>query len=141
MKKLFMGWFRSTIFNFFNSCLKFIVKSPEVGYDSLKAFFKGFFNLLMQWFISFFVTGKFWLFLRIPFHLQFLEVFRTLPSNLILLKTINLLIHNAPFLYSLKTSANRKVFWCFQRVEKGSTGSEWVKKFRWRFHHRCLAGS
>ena len=27
----------------------------------------------------------------------------------------------------LKTSENRKVFWCFQGVEKGCIGNEWVK--------------
>ena len=26
---------------------------------------------------------------------------------------------NAPFLYPLKTSENRNVFWCFQGVKKG----------------------
>ena len=34
---------------------------------------------------------------------------------------------NAPFLYPLKTSENRKVFWCFQGVEKRCIGNEWVK--------------
>ena len=34
---------------------------------------------------------------------------------------------NAPFLYPLKTSKNLKVFWCFQGVEKGCIGNEWVK--------------
>ena len=29
---------------------------------------------------------------------------------------------NAPFLYPLKRSNNRKVFWCFQGVEKGEKG-------------------
>ena len=38
----------------------------------------------------------------------------------------NPFVPNAPFLYPLKTSENRKVFWCFQRVEKGCTGNEWV---------------
>ena len=38
---------------------------------------------------------------------------------------INLFIHNAPFLYLLKTE-NRKVFWCFQGVEKGCIGNECV---------------
>ena len=33
----------------------------------------------------------------------------------------------APFFYPLKTSENRKVFWCFQGVEKGCIGNEWVK--------------
>ena len=38
---------------------------------------------------------------------------------------INPFVHNAPFLYLLKTE-NRKVFWCFQGVEKGCIGNEWV---------------
>ena len=36
------------------------------------------------------------------------------------------LVPNAPFLYPLKTSENRKVFWCFQGVEKGYIGNKWV---------------
>ena len=39
----------------------------------------------------------------------------------------NPFVPNAPFFYPLKTSENSKVFWCFQRVEKGCTGNEWVK--------------
>ena len=39
----------------------------------------------------------------------------------------NLFFPNAPFLYPLKTSKNRKVFWCFHGVEKGCIGNEWVK--------------
>ena len=33
---------------------------------------------------------------------------------------------NEPFLYPLKTSENRKVFSCFQGVEKGSIANKWV---------------
>ena len=40
---------------------------------------------------------------------------------------INPYFPNAPFLYPLKTSENRKVFWCFQGVEKGCIGKIWVK--------------
>ena len=40
---------------------------------------------------------------------------------------INSFVPNAPFLYSLKTSENRKAFWCFQGVEKGCIGSKWVR--------------
>ena len=39
----------------------------------------------------------------------------------------NPFVPNAPFLYSLKTLENRKVFWCFQEVEKGCIGNKWVK--------------
>ena len=34
---------------------------------------------------------------------------------------------NVAFLHSLKTSESLTVFWCFQRVEKGCTGSKWVE--------------
>ena len=40
--------------------------------------------------------------------------------------TVNPFVPIAPFLYPLKTSENRKVFWCFQGVEKGCIGNEWV---------------
>ena len=40
--------------------------------------------------------------------------------------TFNPFVPNAPFLYPLKISWNRKVFWCFQGVEKGCIGNEWV---------------
>ena len=39
---------------------------------------------------------------------------------------LNLFAPNAPFLYHLKTSENRKVFWWFQGVEKGCIGNKWV---------------
>ena len=47
---------------------------------------------------------------------------------------VNPFVPNAPFLYPLKTSENRKVFWCFQGVEKGCIENEWVKAnfFSWR---------
>ena len=35
---------------------------------------------------------------------------------------LNPFVSNAPFLYPLKASENRKVFWCFQGVEKGYIG-------------------
>ena len=40
---------------------------------------------------------------------------------------INPFVPNAPFLYPLKTSENLTVFWCFQGIEKGRIGKEWVK--------------
>ena len=39
---------------------------------------------------------------------------------------INPFVPNAPFLYLLKTSEKCKVFWCFQGLEKGCIGDEWV---------------
>ena len=39
---------------------------------------------------------------------------------------INPFVPSASFLYPLKTSENRKVFWCFQRVESGYLGNEWI---------------
>ena len=66
----------------------------------------------------------------------------------------NLFVPNAPFLYHLKTSENRKVFWCFQGVPTGGIGNEWVntlvkncisvsvlwkKLFRKRFSKKLLS--
>ena len=41
----------------------------------------------------------------------------------------NTFIPNAPFPYPLKTSENRKIFLCFQGVEEGCIGNEWVNNF------------
>ena len=41
---------------------------------------------------------------------------------------INSFAPNAPFLYSLKTSENRKVFLCFQGIQKEWIGNKWVNK-------------
>ena len=43
--------------------------------------------------------------------------------------SVNPFVPNAPFLYPLKTSENCKVFWCFQGLEKGYIGNEWVNNF------------
>ena len=43
-----------------------------------------------------------------------------------LIRDFNPFVSNAPFLYPLKTSENRKVFRCLQEVEKGCIGNEWV---------------
>ena len=42
---------------------------------------------------------------------------------------INPFIPKTPFLYHLKTSDNLTIFWCFQGVEKGCIGNEWVNIF------------
>ena len=39
------------------------------------------------------------------------------------LSRLNPFVPNALFLYTLKTLKNRKVFWCFQEVEKGYIGN------------------
>ena len=39
----------------------------------------------------------------------------------------NIFVPDAPFLYPLKTSENRPVFWWFQGVEKGYIGNKSVK--------------
>ena len=39
----------------------------------------------------------------------------------------NPFVSSAPFLYPLKTSENLTVFWCFQEVDKGCIGNEWIK--------------
>ena len=50
-------------------------------------------------------------------------------ANFLMLCYINPFVPNAPFHYPLKRSENRKVFWCFQAVEKGCIRKEWVKQF------------
>ena len=49
--------------------------------------------------------------------------------RLIPMFNFNPFIPNVPFFYPLKTSENRKVFWCFQGIQKGCIGNEcvWVK--------------
>ena len=49
-----------------------------------------------------------------------------LNNNVYLLIRVNPLVPNAPFLYPLKTSENRNVFRCFQKVEKECMGNKWV---------------
>ena len=41
---------------------------------------------------------------------------------------VNPFFPNAPFLYPLKILESRKVFWCFQGVEKRCIGSKWVQR-------------
>ena len=42
---------------------------------------------------------------------------------------INPIVPNAPFLHTLKTTENLKVFRCFQGVKKGCVGSIWVTMY------------
>ena len=49
--------------------------------------------------------------------------------------TFNIFVPNAPFLYLLKTSENLTAFLCFQGVEKGCIGNEWVNNSS-IFYHR-----
>ena len=55
--------------------------------------------------------------------------------NRIKANIINPFVLNAPFLYSLRTSKNLKVFWCFQGIEKGCIGKRWVNT-TWKSEHR-----
>ena len=41
---------------------------------------------------------------------------------------MNLFIPSAPFLYSLKTPENRKVFWYFHGLEKVYIENKWAKQ-------------
>ena len=43
-----------------------------------------------------------------------------------MIQLFNPFVPNASFLYPLKTEENLTVFWCFQGVEKGCIGNEWV---------------
>ena len=45
-------------------------------------------------------------------------------------QTIKLFVRNTPFLYPLKTSENRKVFWYFQEIEKVCVKNKWVNQRR-----------
>ena len=49
--------------------------------------------------------------------------------NTAFLAWINPFVPNAPFLYSLKTLENLKIFSCFQVIENGWIGKEQVKDF------------
>ena len=46
-----------------------------------------------------------------------------------MIQLFNPFVPNASFLYPLKTEENLTVFWCFQGVEKGCIGNEWVNPF------------
>ena len=51
-------------------------------------------------------------------------------------------VPNATFLYPLKTSESLTVFWCFQWVEKGCIGNEWVIEIlNGKLHFLYSAGS
>ena len=53
-----------------------------------------------------------------------------LELNLKMRKTqlhFNSFVPNTSFLYPVKTSENRKVFWCYKGIEKGCIENEWVK--------------
>ena len=41
---------------------------------------------------------------------------------------INQFFPNALFIYPLKTLENRKIFCCFQRIEKGCIGKKWINE-------------
>ena len=49
--------------------------------------------------------------------------------NMFLLQTFNPFVPNASFLYPLKRSENRKIFLCFQGVDKGCIGNKWAKTY------------
>ena len=55
---------------------------------------------------------------------------------LFLLYNFNPFVPNAPFLYPLKRSENRKGFWCFQGLEKGCIGKKWVNMISSKQHRK-----
>ena len=60
----------------------------------------------------------------------FIKIWNGLNPNLSLSSFINPFIPNALFFYTLETSENRKVLWCFQGgggVEEGCIGNKWVR--------------
>ena len=58
--------------------------------------------------------------------LSTLKRFRATLSISILHFLFNPFVPNAPFLNPLEIPENCKVFYCFQKVEKGCTGNKWV---------------
>ena len=67
---------------------------------------------------------------------QFYNIYKWSDSPLVFLMLswyswfslcVNPFVPNASFLYPLKTSEKRKVFWCFQGLDKGCIGNKWVK--------------
>ena len=55
-----------------------------------------------------------------------MDIANSWPKN-IESECVNPFVSNAPFLYSLKTSENLKVFWYFQGTEKECIEKKWVK--------------
>ena len=45
-----------------------------------------------------------------------------------IINQLNPFVPNTPFLYPLKTSENRNIFWCFLGIGKGCIGNKWVKR-------------
>ena len=62
-----------------------------------------------------------------PFH-QLIGYIHSFQGNTLFLYSFKLFVSNAPFLYPLKASENRMVFWYFQGVEKECIGNKWVKR-------------
>ena len=59
-----------------------------------------------------------------------LNIFATAPQLKPIYSYIDPFVSNAPFLYPLKILGNCKVFWCFQWVERGCIGIQWVNIFQ-----------
>ena len=79
----------------------------------------------------FFIQGK----LRFPhFSTRIVVAWLFLSFFHMFTPSINLYVPNVPFLYHLNILENRKVFWCFQGVEKGCTGNKWFKFYTFYYH-------
>ena len=61
----------------------------------------------------------------LTFSIRYFHVFLALKETFFT-RPYKAFVPNAPFLYPLKTSENLTVFWCFQGIEKGYVGNEWV---------------
>ena len=67
-------------------------------------------------------------------------VLRLLIMKVLLRRTVNPFIPNAPFRYPLKTSKNRQVLCWFQELEKRCIGNKWVNIFDYIFFLQiCLS--
>ena len=69
---------------------------------------------------------KFALFKSIKESEDWVHSISEIRENLSERTSINPFVPNAPFLYPVKTLENLTVFWCFQGVQEGCIGNEWV---------------
>ena len=57
-------------------------------------------------------------------------------EGLLAIATLNPFVPDVTFLYPRKTLGNPTVFWCFQGVERGCIGNEWVHNKVIQFYYK-----
>ena len=124
------------------------IPEPELSHSQIKSYLK---NMCFDqsWYLSlsflvFYtlhskpkVLRTLRLFLRFPGLSWDFFVCPAIPENLKIswdffteaFQFFNPFVPNAPILYPLKISENRKAFWCFQGVQKGCIGSKWILSY------------